>query len=120
MPVFGVILVRIQCECGEIRTRITLNTDTFHTVTDFGFSIFSCRTWNNFNKSLVVAVLLIQNKSIEYIGNVMSKRQQVFTENIFTIIYLKCSKNRKFTRNLNFKNFKRSSFGEYIHVTFLS
>ena len=34
--------------------------------------------------------------------------------------YLKCSKNRKFTRNLNFKNFKRSSFGEYIHVTFLS
>ena len=28
--VFGVILVRIQSECGKIRTRITPNTDTFY------------------------------------------------------------------------------------------
>ena len=31
--VFGVILVRIQYECGKIRTRITPNTGTFYTVT---------------------------------------------------------------------------------------
>ena len=29
---FGVILVRIQSECGKMRTRITPNTDTFHAV----------------------------------------------------------------------------------------
>ena len=27
--VFGVILVRIQYECGKIRTKIIVNTDTF-------------------------------------------------------------------------------------------
>ena len=32
MSIFGVILVRIQSECGKIRTRITSNTDTFHVV----------------------------------------------------------------------------------------
>ena len=32
MSVLGVILVRIQSECGKIRTRITLNTDTYHPV----------------------------------------------------------------------------------------
>ena len=37
-PVFGlnteryIIFVRIQSECGKIRTRITTNTDTFHAV----------------------------------------------------------------------------------------
>ena len=30
--VLGVFLVRIQSECGKIRTRKTPNTDTFHTV----------------------------------------------------------------------------------------
>ena len=32
MSAFGVILVRIQSECGKILTRITPNMDTFHTV----------------------------------------------------------------------------------------
>ena len=32
VPVFGVILVCIQSECGKIRTRITPNTDTFYAV----------------------------------------------------------------------------------------
>ena len=32
VSVFGVILVRIQSECGKIRTTITPNTDTFHAV----------------------------------------------------------------------------------------
>ena len=32
MYVFGVILVRIQSECGEIRIRMTPNTDTFRIV----------------------------------------------------------------------------------------
>ena len=32
MSVFEVILVRIQSECGKIRTRITPNTDTFYGV----------------------------------------------------------------------------------------
>ena len=32
MSVFRVVLVRIQSECGKIRTRITPNTDTFHAV----------------------------------------------------------------------------------------
>ena len=32
VSVFGVILDRIQSECGKIRTRITENTDTFHAV----------------------------------------------------------------------------------------
>ena len=30
VSVFGVILVRIQSECGKIRTRITPNTDTVY------------------------------------------------------------------------------------------
>ena len=30
--VFGVLLVRIQSECGKIRTKKTPNTDTFHAV----------------------------------------------------------------------------------------
>ena len=34
VPVFGNILVRIQSKCGKIRTRITLNTDTFYAVLD--------------------------------------------------------------------------------------
>ena len=32
MSVFVVILVRIQCKCGKIRTRITPNKDTFYAV----------------------------------------------------------------------------------------
>ena len=32
VSVFGVILVRIQSECGKTRTRITPNTDAFHPV----------------------------------------------------------------------------------------
>ena len=32
VSVFGVILVRIQSECGKIQTGITPNTDTFHAV----------------------------------------------------------------------------------------
>ena len=38
VSVFGVILVRIQAECGKIRTRITPNTDNFHAVVDKEFS----------------------------------------------------------------------------------
>ena len=43
MSVFGVILVRIQSECREIRTRITPNMDTFHTVIDRSESVNLCR-----------------------------------------------------------------------------
>ena len=32
MSLFGVVLVRIQSECGKMWTRITPNTDTFHVV----------------------------------------------------------------------------------------
>ena len=32
MSVFGVILVRIQSKCGEMRTSITPNTDAFYAV----------------------------------------------------------------------------------------
>ena len=35
MSVFGVILIRIQSECGKIPTRIAPNTDTFYAVTGF-------------------------------------------------------------------------------------
>ena len=38
VSVFGVILVRIQAECGKIRTRITPNTDNFHAEVDKEFS----------------------------------------------------------------------------------
>ena len=31
--VFGVFLIRIQSECGKIRTRKTPNTDTFQAMT---------------------------------------------------------------------------------------
>ena len=34
MSLFGVMLVRIQSKRGKIRTRTTLNTDTFHVVID--------------------------------------------------------------------------------------
>ena len=30
--VFGVVLIRIQSECGKMRTRITPNTDSFYAV----------------------------------------------------------------------------------------
>ena len=32
MPVFGVILVCVQSECGKMRTSITPNKDTFYVV----------------------------------------------------------------------------------------
>ena len=35
MSQFGVILIRIQSECGRIRTRVASNTDTFYTVLFF-------------------------------------------------------------------------------------
>ena len=41
VSVFEVILVRIQSECGKIRTRITPNTDTFYAVYDGSFWYFS-------------------------------------------------------------------------------
>ena len=44
VSVFGVILVRIQFECGKMRTRITSNTDTFHAVccTSVSSMIIAC------------------------------------------------------------------------------
>ena len=38
MSVFGVVLVRIQSECGKIRARIAPNTDTFHAVARGAFN----------------------------------------------------------------------------------
>ena len=35
VSVFGVIMVRIQSECGKMWTRITSNMDTFYAVQDF-------------------------------------------------------------------------------------
>ena len=34
------VSIRIQSECGNMRTRITPNTDTFYAVQKLGFSIF--------------------------------------------------------------------------------
>ena len=56
VPVFGVILVRIfphldwiqrntRCECGKIRTRIALNTDTFYTVWCFKNTLGFLNHW---------------------------------------------------------------------------
>ena len=53
MPVFGVILVRIQSKCGKMRTRITPNTDTCHAV--------SCNIGPIIAK-IVVLIPLIQRK----------------------------------------------------------
>ena len=65
VSVFGVILVRIQSECGKIQTRITPNTDTFYAVqslqiTKFGYfevpwlhytpAISGCRVWTILEK----------------------------------------------------------------------
>ena len=37
VSLFGDILVRIQSECGKMRTRITPTTDTFYAVSVFGY-----------------------------------------------------------------------------------
>ena len=37
VPVLGVFLVRVQSECGKIRTRKTPNMDTFHAVFTYTF-----------------------------------------------------------------------------------
>ena len=45
MYIFGVILVCIHSECGEIRTIITPNTDTFRAVFRFSLNKFQQKEW---------------------------------------------------------------------------
>ena len=45
MYIFGVILVCIHSECGEIRTIITPNTDTFRAVFRFSLNKFQQKQW---------------------------------------------------------------------------
>ena len=54
MSVFGFILGRIsshldriQSECGKIRTRITLNTETFHVVGELKIPGMEMLDWGN-------------------------------------------------------------------------
>ena len=47
MSVFVVILVRIQSECGKIRTRTTSNTDTFHAVLITAILLFQFSSFFN-------------------------------------------------------------------------
>ena len=54
-------------------------------------NIFSCRTLNNFNKLFVIVSYLIQNKRIDYISNIMSKRLRIFTES-FTSFFSNAAK----------------------------
>ena len=80
------------------------------------FEISHSKTLSNFNK-LQPQLYLIQNKQIDYIRNIMSKCLHVFITS-FSAFFLKCSKNqRKLCQNFNLRDFRRSSFGDYIHVT---
>ena len=56
VPVFGVILVCIQSECGKIRTRITPNTDTFYAVNNL--TLMELNQYGPF-----IAFLLLKNES---------------------------------------------------------
>ena len=69
MFVFGVILIRIQSECGKIRTRITPNTDTFCVVlsclvTGEAFRIYQFITNNYASFYLLVKENLLNCKII--------------------------------------------------------
>ena len=66
MPTFGVILVRIQSECGKIGTRITPNTDTFHAVSAFEFMLLSTLlSWPDSLKDFL-GVLQIFEHALEF------------------------------------------------------
>ena len=52
MSVFGVFLVRYQSECEKTRTRITSNTDTFHSVKNIHLLIFEKKKTETKNESL--------------------------------------------------------------------
>ena len=64
------VFLRIQSECGKIRTRITSNSDTFHVVLDTGESDLSYR--NRFEK---VRILFTQVslRSLELFGDYIRK-----------------------------------------------
>ena len=64
-----------------------------------------------------VVISWVQNKRFEYVSNIMSKRHRVFTES-FNIFFFKIQKTKTYAE-LNMKDFRKSSFGDYIHVTFM-
>ena len=49
------------------------------------FWIFQCRTLNNFNKLSVIIV--IKNKKLDNISNIMRKRQGVFTKKMYDLFF---------------------------------
>ena len=55
VSVLGVILVRVQSECGKIRTRITPNTDTFYAV----IIEAAKSTFTHFSREFVTSVTVL-------------------------------------------------------------
>ena len=64
MPVFGVFLVRIQSECGKIRTRKTPNTDTFHAL--LLVNIFSSTSLNQFTTNDPITKIPVTEFTVHY------------------------------------------------------
>ena len=70
---------------------------------------FSCRTMKNF----VVITIYNRNNRLDHVSKIMSKSQDVFTEN-FPIFFSNS------VSESNLRTFRRPSFGDYLYVTFVS
>ena len=85
--------------------------------THVDFRIFSCRVMNKFK--LLIVIVVPNTKQTNWLHKQYHARHRsVFTES-FTIFFLKCSKNWKLMPNSNLRDFRRSSYANYIRVTFI-
>ena len=85
-----------------------------------GFCILSCRALNNFNKFLVIVIVPNIKKTNWLFKQYHVKTSPCFYRKLYHLLFIKCTKNQKLARNSNLREFRRSSFGDYMHVTFIS
>ena len=74
------------------------------------------RILNNFYKLSVILSFVAKKKRIDHISNILSKRYDVFTENVIAIV--KMQEKLETYRNLNVINFRRSSSGDHINLKY--
>ena len=80
--------------------------------------IFSCRTMYNFYKLLSYLSYVMKNIRIDRISKIVSRLHDIFGENY--TIFFQIQEKLKTCRNSNLTNFRRSSFGIDLNVTFIS
>ena len=82
-----------------------------HFLCNVGFCVSRAELW--------IILIIYFSKPIDYTSNIMSKRHRVFNESSI-IFFFKYTKNLELTQNSKLRDFRRSFFGHYIHVMFIS